>query len=277
MIWKTSKRTFDLNARGVIFGILNVTPDSFSDGGDHASMDAAIAHGLQMAKEGAEVIDVGGESTRPGAVTLSAAEEMRRVIPVIEQLSMQTSAALSIDTSKAIVARAAIAAGAEIINDITALRGDAAMMDVAAEAGAGVVLMHMQGTPCTMQEAPHYDHAVHEVATFLRDRAEAALAAGVASEHIAVDPGIGFGKTPEHNWQLIAGLGELAQLPYPVMLGASRKSFLASAISNAGREERDFATAGLTAFGRTLGVRLFRVHAVRANLCALRAVETALM
>lgn len=273
MIWRTSKRHFDLSERGIILGILNVTPDSFSDGGDHASVEAAVAHGLQLVDEGAEILDIGGESTRPGAQPLSAAEELQRVLPVIEQLSQRTSVALSIDTSKASVARAAMEAGAEIINDITALRGDATMVEVVKDTRAAVVLMHMQGTPRTMQTAPHYARVVEDVAAFLRERANALGALGVTSERIAVDPGIGFGKTKQHNWQLIAGLREITKLGYPVMLGASRKSFLADVLPHAEREDRDFATAGITALGRTLGVHLFRVHAVRANLCALRAAE----
>lgn len=276
MIWRTSRRAFDLETRGIIMGILNVTPDSFSDGGEHASVGDAVGHGLRLAGEGAEILDVGGESTRPGAEPLSADEELRRVIPVIERLAGRTSAALSIDTSKAEVARAAVAAGAEIINDITALRGDPAMTGVLLETGAAIVLMHMQGTPRTMQNAPRYGNVTDDVADFLRARADTALRAGIAADRIAVDPGIGFGKTAEHNLQLVAGLDAMTRLGFPVLLGVSRKSFLAGAAPCGERADRDFATAGLTALGRTLGARLFRVHAVRVNLCALRAAEAAL-
>ncbi len=276
MIWRTNARAFDLGTRGIIAGILNVTPDSFSDGGEHASIEAAVAHGLRMAREGADILDIGGESTRPGAVPLDTDEELRRVIPVIEQLAGRTSAALSIDTSKAAVARAALSAGAEIVNDITALRGDPRMAEVLAETGAAVILMHMQGTPQTMQVAPHYDNVTEEVVEFLRERAEAARRAGIASDRIALDPGIGFGKTVEHNLRLTSGLGILAALGFPVMLGVSRKSFLSKLAPDGGRDDRDFATAGLTALGRALGARLFRVHAVRENLRSLRAVEAVL-
>lgn len=273
MIWQTSRRTFDLANRGVIMGIVNVTPDSFSDGGTFGDTDAAVAHGLRLAAEGAEILDIGGESTRPGAAAVSADEEQRRVLPVIEKLAASTKVAISIDTSKAAVARAALQAGAEIINDVTALQGDPDMTTVAAETGAGVILMHMRGTPRTMQQDPAYENVVTEVADFLRERMAAAIAAGLSKDHIAIDPGIGFGKTVEHNLQLIAGLRTLADLRYPVVLGASRKSFLATAAGCEEMTDRDTSTAALTALGYGLGARLFRVHAVRPNLQALRLAE----
>jgi dihydropteroate synthase len=273
MIWQTNRRTFDLTSRGVIMGIVNVTPDSFSDGGTFGDTDAAVAHGLRLAAEGAEILDIGGESTRPGAAAVSADEEQRRVLPVIEKLAASTKVAISIDTSKAIVARAALQAGAEIINDVTALQGDPDMTTVAAETGAGVILMHMRGTPRTMQQDPAYENVVTEVADFLRARSEAVRAGGVVPDHIAIDPGIGFGKTVEHNLQLIAGLHTFADLGYPVVLGASRKSFLATAAGCEEITDRDLPTAILTALGYGLGARLFRVHAVRPNLQALRLAE----
>ena len=273
MIWQTSRRTIDLANRGVIMGIVNVTPDSFSDGGTFGDTDAAVAHGLRLAAEGAEILDIGGESTRPGAAAVSADEEQRRVLPVIEKLAASTKVAISIDTSKAAVARAALQAGAEIINDVTALQGDPDMTTVAAETGAGVILMHMRGTPRTMQQDPAYENVVTEVADFLRERMAAAIAAGLSKDHIAIDPGIGFGKTVEHNLQLIAGLRTLADLRYPVVLGASRKSFLATAAGCEEMTDRDTSTAVLTALGYQLGARLFRVHAVRPNLQALRLAE----
>jgi dihydropteroate synthase len=273
MIWQTSRRTFDLANRGVIMGIVNVTPDSFSDGGTFGDTDTAVAHGLRLAAEGAEILDIGGESTRPGAAAVSADEEQRRVLPVIEKLAASTKVAISIDTSKAAVARAALQAGAEIINDVTALQGDPDMTTVAAETGAGVILMHMRGTPRTMQQDPAYENVVTEVADFLRERMAAAIAAGLSKDHIAIDPGIGFGKTVEHNLQLIAGLRTLADLRYPVVLGASRKSFLATAAGCEEMTDRDTSTAALTALGYGLGARLFRVHAVRPNLQALRLAE----
>ena len=274
MIWNTGRRTFDLANRGVIMGVINVTPDSFSDGGNFISVDAAVEHGLRLAEEGAEILDIGGESTRPGAASVSVEEELRRVIPVIEELSGKTSAALSIDTSKASVAHAAVAAGAEIINDVTALRGDDDMARVASESGCAVVLMHMRGTPQTMQQDPHYDDIVAEVADHLAERIAAARAAGIAADRIAIDPGIGFGKTVEHNLQLIAGLGRFAALDHPVLLGVSRKSFLATAAQCPNVEDRDVPTAVLTAEGYRLGARIFRVHAVRPNVQALRLAES---
>ncbi len=276
MIWRTSRRTFDLTHRGVIMGVINVTPDSFSDGGAFPDAYAAVEHGLKLAAEGAEILDLGGESTRPGAAAVSADEEIRRVLPVIEGLAGRTSAALSIDTSKASVARAALAAGAEIINDVSALQADPAMAALAAETGAGTILMHMRGTPQTMQNNPSYGDVVAEVAEFLRERLDAARAAGIAADRLAIDPGIGFGKTVEHNLQLIAGLGRLAALGHPVVLGASRKSFLATAAACPDVAERDSPTIALTALGRKLGARIFRVHSVRANTAALRVTESVL-
>ena len=273
MIWRTSRRTFDLADRGLIMGIVNVTPDSFSDGGHFARTDDAVAHALRLSDEGTDILDIGGESTRPGAAAVTVEDELRRVIPVIEKLAGKTAAALSIDTSKAAVARAAAAAGAEIINDVTALQGDDDMPRVAAESGCAVVLMHMQGTPRTMQLNPHYDDVVAEVAGHLAQRVAAARAAGIGPERIAIDPGIGFGKTVEHNMQLITGLGRFAALGHPVLLGASRKSFLATLAHCADVEDRDLPTAVLTALGYGFGARLFRVHAVHPNLQALRLAE----
>ena len=273
MIWRTSRRTFDLADRGLIMGIVNVTPDSFSDGGHFARTDDAVAHALRLSDEGADILDIGGESTRPGAAAVTVEDELRRVIPVIEKLAGKTAAALSIDTSKAAVARAAAAAGAEIINDVTALQGDNDMPRVAAESGCAVVLMHMQGTPRTMQLNPHYNDVVAEVAEYLAQRVAAARAAGIGPERIAIDPGIGFGKTVEHNMQLITGLGRFAALGHPVLLGASRKSFLATLAHCADVEDRDLRTAVLTALGYGFGARLFRVHAVHPNLQALRLAE----
>ena len=276
MIWRTSRRAFDLTHRGVIMGVINVTPDSFSDGGVFNDAATAIAHGLRLAEEGAEILDVGGESTRPGSGAVPRDEELRRVLPVIEGLAGRTPAALSIDTSKADVARAALEAGAEIINDVTALRGDGEMARVGAESGAGVVLMHMRGTPRTMQKDPRYDAVTRDVAVFLRERLEAARAAGIARDRLAVDPGIGFGKTAEHNLELIASLGTIAGLGCPVVLGVSRKSFLAAAAGCPDVADRDAPTVALTSLGRELGARIFRVHTVRGNVEALRMTEAIL-
>jgi dihydropteroate synthase len=274
MIWNTGRRTFDLAHRGVIMGVINVTPDSFSDGGNFIAVGTAVDHGLRLAGEGAEILDIGGESTRPGAAPVTAEEELRRVIPVIERLAGKTSAALSIDTSKASVARAAVEAGAEIINDVTALRGDDEMARVAVESRSAVVLMHMRGTPRTMQQDPQYGDVVTEVADHLEQRVAAARAAGIENDRVAIDPGIGFGKTVEHNLQLVAGLGRFAPLGHPVLLGVSRKSFLATAAQCPEVEDRDVPTAVLTAEGYRLGARIFRVHAVRPNVQALRLAES---
>jgi dihydropteroate synthase len=274
MIWQTSRRTFDLGERGVIMGILNVTPDSFSDGGNYIDAETAVAHALQMIEEGAEIIDVGGESTRPGAAEVSSAEEIRRVVPVIKMLRERSETAISIDTSKAEVARAALEAGAEIINDVTALTGDPSMAAVAAESKAGVVLMHMHGTPRSMQKDPRYEDVVLEVKDYLASRLVTAGKAGIEEERIAVDPGIGFGKTADHNWALIRELGVFAQWGRPVLLGVSRKSLLKD-IAGDDMSRRDAATAALTAIGRSKGARIFRVHEIAGNLAALRAAEAA--
>lgn len=276
MIWQTSRRAFDLTHRGVIMGVINVTPDSFSDGGAFGTAQAAIDHGLRLAAEGAEILDIGGESTRPGSEAVPVGEELRRVLPVIEGLAGRTSAALSIDTSKADIARAAMAAGAEIINDVTALRGDEAMAEIAAQTNAGVVLMHMRGTPRTMQKDPHYDDVAREVADFFRERLAAAHSAGIAAGRLAIDPGIGFGKTVEHNLELVASLGAFADLGCPVVLGVSRKSFLAAAAGCEAIADRDAPTVALTGLGRERGARIFRVHAVRPNVAALRVTEAVL-
>ena len=273
MIWRTGQRAFALGERGVLMGILNVTPDSFSDGGRHPDPRTAIAHAQRMAAEGAEIIDVGGESTRPGALEVAAEEEIARVVPVIEGIRQLTDVAISIDTSKSVVARAAMEAGAEIINDVTAMTGDPRMAEVAAQSGAAVVLMHMQGTPRTMQQDPRYEDVVHEVKDYLSSRAAAARGAGIEADRMAIDPGIGFGETPEHNWALVAGLASFAEAGLPVLLGASRKSFLKDLPGCVEPAGRDAATAALTAMGYARGARIFRVHEIPGNLAALRAAE----
>ena len=273
MIWRTSRRTFDLGERGVIMGILNVTPDSFSDGGRYNAVDTAVTQALRMVGEGAEIVDVGGESTRPGAAEVSGGEEIRRVVPVIEKLRASTDAAISIDTSKAEVAEAAVEAGAEIINDVTALTGDPAMAAVAARSKCGVVLMHMQGTPRSMQKDPRYDDVVRDVGNYLAARISAARSAGIDADCIAIDPGIGFGKTADHNWKLVAELRPLAESGRPLLLGVSRKSFLKELPGCEEPSGRDGATATLTALGYSLGARIFRVHEIAGNLAALRTAE----
>jgi dihydropteroate synthase len=256
-------------------GILNVTPDSFSDGGAHASADAAVAAGLALSAAGAVVVDVGGESTRPGADDVPAALELERVLPVVERL-VAAGVEVSIDTTKAVVARQALAAGATTVNDVTALRGDPELAGVVADAGASLCLMHMQGTPRTMQLDPRYDDVVSDVAAFLEGRLGVAVAAGVAEEQVCLDPGIGFGKTPDQNLALVDGLGVLATLGRPLLVGLSRKSTLARITRGSkARVASDAASvaAAVVAFGR--GASVFRVHAVGEHVEAL-AVAAAL-
>jgi len=243
-----------------ILGILNVTPDSFSDGGQHADVETAVAHGLRLVQDGADAIDVGGESTRPGAEPVPAEVQCARVVPVIRALARRTSALLSVDTGNAEVAEAALDAGAHLVNDITAGRGDARLLPLVAARGVPVVLMHMRGTPRTMQRGEvHYDDVVAEVTAFLAERAAAARAAGIAADRVVLDPGIGFGKTAVHNLLLIRELATLVALGFPVLLGASRKAFL-GCITGRPAEERDQATAGAVAAGILAGARIVRVH-----------------
>lgn len=276
MIWKFRGREFDLSAQGLIVGIVNATPDSFSDGGNFLVAGDALRHGLRLIQEGADILDVGGESTRPGSSPVSEEEELGRVIPVIESLRRETDAPISIDTSKAVVAEAAVCAGADIINDVTAL-GDPRMGDVAAATGAGLILMHMQGTPATMQQSPAYaeDDVAGEVAKYLSERRSAALGFGVNQAAIILDPGLGFGKTAAHNLELIRSLPLLCGLGAPVLIGHSRKSFLAG-FSGTDSADRLPAGIALTAVARQLGARLFRVHEAAPHRAALRATEAVL-
>jgi dihydropteroate synthase len=224
--WHLSDRILDLGQRPLVMGIVNVTPDSFSDGGLFVNPDAAVAHGLRLIQEGADLLDIGGESSRPGATPVPFEEELRRVVGVVEQLAAQSSVPLSIDTTKAEVARQCLARGAHIINDITALAGDPAMPDVVRQAGAGVILMHMQGTPATMQDNPHYTDVVADIRHFFEARLRDLANSGIPRERIVLDPGIGFGKTAKHNLELLARLEEFQALGRPLCLGVSRKGFL---------------------------------------------------
>jgi len=255
-------RELNPDGRVLIMGILNVTPDSFSNGGRFLSPDAAVKRALIMEKEGADIIDVGGESSRPGAEPVPVEEELRRVIPVLERLRGKLRIPISIDTTKAEVAEAALRAGASIVNDISALRFDPAMASVVAEFGAGLVLMHMLGTPKTMQQDPHYEDVVREVREFLAERALYAQSQGIPREAIAVDPGIGFGKTVEHNLELLRRLPELVELGFPVLVGPSRKSFI-GAILGLGVEERLEGTLVACAVAVVRGADILRVHDVR--------------
>lgn len=249
-----------------LMGVVNVTPDSFSDGGLYLDPEAAIAHGEELLAAGAGILDVGGESTRPGAQPVEEAEELRRVVPVVAGL---TGATISVDTSKAAVAAAALDAGATIVNDVTALRGDPAMAALCAERGATVILMHMRGEPRTMQEEPAYADVVVEVREFLAARVELALAAGIAGERIWVDPGIGFGKTVEHNLELLRRLGELTELGRPLVVGTSRKSFIGRVDGSAARE-RLGGTIASTVLAAAAGAEVLRVHDVAAVAEALK-------
>lgn len=277
MLWRTRERSLDLGRRGVIMGVLNVTPDSFSDGGLHASPQNALAHARALARAGAAIIDVGGESTRPGADPVDADEECRRVLPVIEAIHSEMPEILvSIDTMKAEVARRAVAAGASIINDVSAMAHDPHMPRVMADSGAGVVLMHMRGTPRTMQSAPHYDDVVAEVTEFLRQRTRDCLTMGIERSRIALDPGIGFGKTVRHNLMLLHHLDRITGLGRPVVLGVSRKSFLGAILDSREMGDREWPTVALTCLGRHARARVFRVHDPLPNLHALRMTEALL-
>ncbi|MGH2951606.1 MAG: dihydropteroate synthase [Solirubrobacterales bacterium] len=260
-----------------LMGVVNVTPDSFSDGGLFLDPEAAIAHGRELAAEGAEILDVGGESTRPGAEAVSAERELERVGPVVAALGGPggPGATVSIDTSKAAVAAAALEAGAEIVNDVTALRTDADLAGVCAERCCGVVLMHMQGTPRTMQEAPAYDDVVDDVKAFLAERIELATRAGIDEQRIWVDPGIGFGKTPEHNLKLLRRLGELRSLGRPIVIGTSRKSFLGK-LTGRDVSGRLGGTVASNVAALAAGADVFRVHDVREVREALAVAEAIL-
>ncbi|HEX2560742.1 dihydropteroate synthase [Phenylobacterium sp.] len=256
----------------LVMGIVNVTPDSFSDGGRFLGREAAVGHARRLIVDGANILDIGGESTRPGSEPVGEAEELARVVPVVEALAADTDRPISVDTTKPAVARAAVAAGARIWNDVTALRGAPDALEVAAELGCEVVLMHMQGEPRTMQAEPHYDDVVREVADFLAGRADAAMAAGVAREKIWLDPGVGFGKHMiRHNLPLMAGLDQIVKLGFPVLLGASRKSFISALdppAKTAGERLGGSIAAALA--GAAAGVAAVRVHDVRETAQALK-------
>ncbi|MFC7300523.1 dihydropteroate synthase [Cognatiluteimonas weifangensis] len=252
-----------------VMGIVNVTPDSFSDGGEHATPEAAIAHGLALAEEGADILDVGGESTRPGAGEVPLEEELRRVIPVIEALARQTALPISVDTSKPEVMRAAVAAGAGMINDVYALRREGAL-DTAAQLGVPVVLMHMLGQPRSMQDAPHYDDVVAEVHRFLAERIFAAEMAGIAKRNIVVDPGFGFGKTTAHNLALLAQLPRFAELGVPVLAGLSRKRTIGELTGRDDPRGRVHGSVAAHLIAAQRGASLLRVHDVAATVDALK-------
>ena len=275
-LWKIAGCVTDLSRRGMIMGVLNVTPDSFSDGGEFFSAEKAVARGRQIAVEGAQIVDVGGESSRPGAETVSVEEELRRVIPVIEKLHDKIDIVISVDTSKSEVASAALDAGASIINDVTGGRGDEETLPLAATRNAAVIIVHMQGDPRTMQIEPHYADVVAEVADFFRQQYARALECGVDPMAIAFDPGIGFGKTLEHNLELLKNLEHLRVQDRPLVVGVSRKSFLGKLIGVAEMSDRLAPTIAFTSLLRARGANVFRVHDVKENMAALRAAEAVL-
>ncbi|HSK99395.1 MAG TPA: dihydropteroate synthase [Rubrobacteraceae bacterium] len=261
----------------IIVGILNVTPDSFSDGGAFFDPESAAERAATMLDEGADVIDVGGESTRPGSDPVSTAEEIRRVVPVVREiLAERPGAVLSVDTHRVETAGAALDAGAGIVNDVTALRGDPRMAALVAGARCPVILMHMKGEPKTMQKNPLYDDVVLEVRDFLAARAESAVAAGVEPQNVILDPGIGFGKTPEHNLTLLRRLDDIVELGFPVLVGASRKSFIGGITGVERARERVAGTLATTVLAFEKGATVFRVHDVRANWEALAVARAVL-
>src|SRR5882724_4824054 len=274
--WKIAGRVVDLSRRGLIMGILNVTPDSFSDGGKFFTAEKAVECGLRMVEDGAQIIDVGGESTRPGAEPVAAEEELRRVIPVIEQLRARIDVPISIDTSKSDVARAAIQAGASIVNDVTGGRGDEEMLPLVAQTKSAFIIMHMQGTPRTMQNQPRYADVVLEIADFFRQQYARAIVYNIDPMAIAFDPGIGFGKTLDHNLELLAHLEQFRVHDRPVVVGVSRKSFLAKLIDSPDVGDRLAPAIALTSLLRARGADVFRVHEVKENVSALRVAEAIL-
>jgi len=275
-MWHLGSQHLTIGAQPLVMGIVNVTPDSFSDGGRFADTQAAVTHARELIRQGADLLDVGGESTRPGADPVPEREELDRVIAVIEGIRAQNAAVrISIDTSKAAVAAAALDAGAGYVNDVTALRGDPEMAALVAERGVDVCLMHMLGTPRTMQAEAHYDDVVEEVKAFLEDRIAAAVAAGIALERIDVDPGIGFAKTVDHNLELLGRLRELTALGRPLVLGTSRKSFLGQ-ITGRETAERMPATLATIVMGYERGAEVFRVHDVAPARDALAVAAATL-
>lgn len=271
--WWIRGRELAIDRRCLVMGIVNVTPDSFSDGGRFVQTDAAIVHGLEMVRQGADLLDIGGESTRPGSQPVSLDEELKRVVPVVTALAHQTDVPISVDTSKSEVADACLRAGARIVNDVTGLAGDARMADVVRDHGAGAIVMHMQGTPPTMQVAPAYDDVVAEIHAFLARRLQALMAHGIAHDFIALDPGIGFGKTREHNISLLAHLARFVDLGRPICLGVSRKGFLGKLLDRP-VDQRLAGSLAAAAFGLAQNaVHILRVHDVAETRDLVRVWE----
>jgi dihydropteroate synthase len=275
-IWRIGGRVFDVSRHGLIMGVLNVTPDSFTDGGEFFTRDKAIERALVLARQGAHIIDVGGESTRPGSEAVVVEEELRRVIPVIEKLRAKVDVPLSIDTSKAQVASAAIEAGASIVNDITGGRGDERMLPLIAQTKSALIIMHMQGSPKTMQVQPRYTDVIEEISDFFRQQYTRAIGLNIDPMAIAFDPGIGFGKTFEHNLELLVRLERLRAHDRPLVVGVSRKSFLGKLIGSPEIRDRLVPGVALTSLLRPRGADVFRVHDVKENVYALRVTEAIL-
>ena len=273
MIWKIQGRNLDLTRHAQLMGILNITPDSFSDGGCFSTLETALTHARKMIAEGAAIIDIGGESTRPGALPVETDEEIRRTIPVIRALRAEWDGLISIDTMKAAVAQAALEAGADIVNDVSGLTADPEMATVCAGSECGIVIMHMLGTPVDMQQNPAYVDVVAELREYFRDRLDILETCGISPTRLCFDPGIGFGKTLEHNLTLLRHLDELAPPGFPLLLGVSRKSLIAKLTGADLPADRDAASYVITALARMKGVMLHRVHEVKGNLTALRTAE----
>jgi len=276
MNWNTNGRLIDLSKKSEVMGILNVTPDSFSDGGRYDSLVSAMEHARKMISEGAAIIDIGGESTRPGSSEVEEAEEISRTLPVIEALRKEWSGLISIDTKKAGVAAAALEAGADIVNDVSGLTSDPQMTSVCVGSQCGIVVMHMRGKPNNMQIHPEYEDVVSEIRQFFKERLETLTKLGIQSDRICFDPGIGFGKSLDHNLTLLKNLDRLAPAGRPVLLGVSRKSLFSKICGTENPADRDMPTAALTALARRQNVMLHRVHNVKGNLAALRAAESLL-
>ena len=271
-VWRCREHAVVLGERTLVMGVVNVTPDSFSDGGPFLDADAAVEHGLRLAADDADLLDVGGESTRPGSDPVPVEEETARVIPVIERLVKELDVPVSVDTMKPEVASAALGAGASIVNDVTAGR-DPRMFELVRDSGAGLVLMHMQGDPRTMQDHPRYDDVASEVRGFLAERVEAATAAGVARESLCIDPGIGFGKDVDHNLALLRNLHALSELRLPLMLGVSRKRFIGTLTGTEDPADRLEGTAAAVAWCAANGADVVRVHDVREMVRVVRVVD----
>ena len=269
--WKLRTQTLAITQTPLIMGILNVTPDSFSDGGSYLTAQDAIDHGLRLAAEGADIIDIGGESTRPYSQSVSAQQEIERVVQVVRGIADQSDVPVSIDTSKSAVAIAAIEAGAQIINDVTGLTGDSDMLQVAAESGVGVCAMHMQGTPATMQDNPRYTNVVAEVLAYLQQRKACLLDAGIPLEKTCLDPGIGFGKTHQHNLELLAGCEAFLELGCPILIGHSRKGFIGKLLNDKDAD-RDSGTLAISLLMAQKKMHVLRLHQIAPTVAALKVL-----